>query len=325
MISTIDEARRFFVNLLPPGHDDLYDETPGSDPFLFFDAIGESFKTQGFDLLEALRSEIPVPSMQERLLDWEKATGITGQLVALFGDVEARRKALIGKLRESGPFADPVVASIFSSLFGYFPTTPVEIMKCDRAQLRARHSYGYSADISIGAGSTASVPLYVPDDGLCSRAGVQLDLNFAVTDLTGYGISLTGPDGTTVSWSDDWTEVPFRLYGIEFAGKPIHGIWTLSIFNGGAVPNTLLSAPWLFAEGIGPGQSTGGAVFHWGVYADPDHLGENGEAPDFQAAEFSIQRIKHSHAVGSLVVSKEPWPGTTNGFHAAIPGRCTPA
>lgn len=324
MISTIDEAQRFLFNLFPPGHDELYDETPGSDPWLFFEALGESFKTLGFDVLATLQREIVVPSMVAKLPDWEAATGIANYLVALFGTTQQRQSSLIAKFRESGPFSDPVVASIFSALFGFFPTTPVQILKAQRADLRLLHSYGRATDFAIPVGTTTSILIHVDDGGLCAKAGVQLDLNFAVGDLAGYVITLTAPDGTAVTWEDDWTEVPFRLYGIAFAGKPIHGLWTLSIFNGGAVPNTLFSAPWLFVEGIAPNQDTGGAVFHWGVYADVNHLGENGATPDFQSARAAIERIKHSHTVGDIIQSLDPWPDVVSGTHSSIPDECVP-
>jgi hypothetical protein len=112
------------------------------------------------------------------------------------------------------------------------------------------------------------------------------------------------------------------LFGIEFANTPIQGSWFLSVTNnsGGTV-----NFHWsVFVEGIGPNQETGGAIFDWGVYADPAHLGESGVPSDFPAARLAIQKIAHSHTVGNLLQSLDPYPDVDVDVHAAIPDECIP-
>lgn len=327
MISTIDGARRYLLNLLPPGWEYLYDDSSSGDVYLLFDALGALVKAYGFDLLEALRRElIPGPGLVQKLADWEKALGISSQLSAVFGSTAQRQAAVVAKLREFGAFCDPVVTSILGPLLGYADSTPVRLVKADRGALRLAHSYGFSADVPVANGASMDIPIYVGDAGLASRAGAQLTLNFAAATMTGVTVTLKSPWGLV---SDSWSSpgngsTLMRLASTKFAGKPVHGSWVLTVANasGGAI--TLYSDRWLFVEGIAVAQDTGGASAHWGVYADPAHLGERGSPPDLPAIRKVIERIKHSHTVGRLIQSLTPYPDAASGANAAIPDECVP-
>lgn len=323
MSTTIDEARRYLLNLLPPDHEFLYDETTTGDVYLLFDAAGEVFKRFAFDVLDTLQRELYPSSAVNKLVDWITATGLGSEIVAQFGSVTDKQAAVVGKLRESGAFCDPVVASIFSALFGYFPTTPVEIMKSDRALLRQMHTYGVPVDSVVPAGQTVKFFLQSPRGGKLAKCGAVLELAFT-SSATGYTVVLTAPDGSSKTWTVTDPDIPFRLYTTDLVGASVLGTWELDISNTGGIDNTLLSAPMLFVEGIGTDYDLAGAVFHWGVFADIAHLGENGATPDLAAAAASIERIKHSHTRGWLITSKNPIPGVSSGPNAAIPGRCIP-
>jgi hypothetical protein len=80
----------------------------------------------------------------------------------------------------------------------------------------------------------------------------------------------------------------------------------------------------LFVEGLARGQSTGGAIFEWGVYVDPAHVGENGTAADLAGARLAIKRLKHAHTVGSLIQSLAPWPDISSGINSSIPDEWLP-
>jgi hypothetical protein len=321
---TIDDARRYLLSLLPPGAEQLYDLIPLGDVFLLFDALGEVFKTYAFDLLNTLRQELFPSSAVQKLPDWETPLGIAKQAPALFGAIAQRQAAVVAKLRESGPCCDPVVQSIMGPLLGYFPTTPVQIVKTDRSALRLAHTYGFAQDVTLPAGQTTSLSIVVNDGGKVSKAGAQLNLVFSTADLRSYAVTLTAPDGKAKTWTGGWSTTPVTLFAPELAGSKIQGAWTLSIINGSAAPSTLFAGGVLFVEGIGPNQRTGGAVFEWGVYADPAHVGESGTPMDVPSILETLARIKHSVSPASLLLSVNPYPDTASGPNSAIPDMCIP-
>lgn len=299
---TADEARELLINLLPPGKDELYDLTPGSDVWEFFAALGDGFKEFAFDLLDTLRREVPGGQLLQKIPDWVHALGIGSQVAVAFGTVEQQRAAIVAKLREFGAFCDPVMQSIFGPLLGYFDTTPVELIRADRGQLRLLHSYGQAVDVVVPASGSATVEIFVEDGGKVPWMGAQLDLAFSAV---GVQVQLDSPYASaTASWTP--TVTPCRLASRAFTGAQCRGTWKLTLTNPTGAPITLYSAPWLFVEGMATGLDTAGAAAHWGVYADPLLIGENGNAPDFGAVQRAIARAKHSHGVGALFLTKAP-------------------
>jgi hypothetical protein len=322
---TIDDARRYLLGLLPPGHDNFYDESASGDMYLLFDGIGALFKTYAFDLLDTLRAEVFPSTAQQKIPDWEGALGIANQAPALFGNTSQRQQAVLAKLREFGPFCDPVVQSVIAPLLGYFPSTPLRLIKCDRSALTLMHSYDFTAgaDVAIPVGTTTR-SVVVIDGGKVAKMGAQLTLVFAANDTSLFSFTLTGPDGTSKTWAAGSSNAPLWLTAIEFAGAKIQGIWRLSITNASGAPTTLYSAAPLVVEGIGAGQQTGGAVFDWGIYVDPAHAAESGVPVDLVSARAAIARIKHSHTVGNLIRSLAPMPDVDSGVNASIPDECIP-
>lgn len=309
MISTLDEARRYLLNLLPPGAELLYDLTTSGDVYLIFDGVAQAFLNYGFNLLAKLATEIFPNSAVDKLPDWEADLGISSLNPALYGTTQQRQAALVAKLRESGPWCDPVVASILQPLLGYFPTTTVQIVKCPRAELNTAHTYD-GGSLFCGHGSNAfSRKIETHDGGVISQAGVRLSLFLGAplpTDqITTF--SLIGPDGTTKNWllAGDGVTTGFKLFAPNFAGKQLLGgqQWKLGINNISAATDVTVTDFQFIVEGIGPNQETGGAIFSWGAYADPAHLGENGVPADFGAARAAIARIEHSEADGALILA----------------------
>jgi hypothetical protein len=321
---TVDDARRYLLNLLPPGAHLLYDLGPVGDVLLLFDAIGEAFKRFAFDLLDTLLQEIFPSTCIQKLPDWETATGVENLNPALFGNTAQRQTSVISKLRESGAFCDPVAQSVLGLLLGYSQTIPVQLIKADRSRLRLEHTYSFAADVSLPPGQITNIPIFVNDGGKVARMGAQLTLTFADADLSAYTITLTAPDGRSKQWGLKWTSAPVCLFAQSLSGARVFGNWTLSIANGSIVANTIFAGSSLFVEGIGPNQDTGAAVFHWGVYANLAHVGENGVPADYPSVRAAIQRIKHSHTVGYLIQSLAPWPDVVTGAHSAIPDACIP-
>src|SRR5262249_17480434 len=156
-----------------------------------------------------------------------------------------------------------------------------------------------------------------------SGTGAQLTLAFAKTDTTQYSFALTAPDGSSKTWAGG-TTAPQWLTAPSLAGAQIQGVWKLVIANGSGISNVLYGTSFLFVEGIARRQETAGAIFDWGVYADPAHLGENGTPANFAAARATIQKLAFAHTVGNLVQSIAPYPNMDSGVSSSIPNECCP-
>lgn len=324
-MTTQAEARRYLFGLLPPGIEKLYDLEPGGDPYNLLDAGASLLRRFGFDLLDKLRREQFPLFVIDKLPDWERFLGLARFLMAQLGTISQRQQSVVSKIRERGPFIDSLTQAVIAPLLGYFPSTPLEILRTDRAALRIAHTYQVGATLadawSIGASSTDHRTVQVRDGGKVAKMGARVVLELGAA---GAGVvTLTGPDGTAKSWTFDGDGTGLLgFFGKEFAGAAITGWWKVTVQNTGGSPLPIIVS--FFIEGIARNQDTAGAASHWGVYADPAHIGESGYS-DFEAVMAAIRRIKHSHDRGRLILSKEPWPGVATGAHAAIPGRCIPS
>lgn len=327
--TTVDDARQRLLEGLPDGADALYDLTPATGDFWkFFQSIAALLKTYAHDLVDLARLEVVPQLCRYKLPDWERVFALTSSRVAQVGTIPQRQAQIVGAFRAAAGqgSAIPTVQGILNPLLGYFPTTPVRIIETDIPGLRVQHQYGFQQDVTIPNGTTATVQFQVNDGGKVSKMGAQLELAFSQTTITAHIFTLTGPDGRSVTWSGGtYPAVPLKLYAQALAGAAMYGTWTLAVTNNSGSSNTLYASSALFVEGMNRGQSTGGAIYHWGAYADPAHVGENGTPPDLQAALSAIKKVTFSHCVGRLLVSVWPWPHQQTGIHAAIPGRCIPS
>lgn len=324
---TFDDAYARTFGALPKGIDNLLDFTPGvGDFYKYFWVIGSMLKL-GYDLVDLVAREIVPYLARYKLPDWERLFALLQTLTALRGTIPQRQAQVLGAWRAAATKSAsiPTVAATLGPLLGYFPTTPVKIIEADRSTLQLFHSYDFCGGIdqSIPVGTT-TLSVYVNDGGKVSTMGAQLTLTFANADTSLYSFTLTAPDGTSKTWAAGATNSPLWLTAPGLSGAQIQGAWTLSITNGAFLSNTLLSSLQLFVEGIGPRQQTGGAIFEWGVYVDPVHLGENGTPPDFNASRVAVRKLSFSHSLPALLQSLSPYPNTDSGIHAAIPDECIP-
>jgi hypothetical protein len=99
-MTTLDEARRFLLNLLPPGAERPYSLIPGGDVYQLFDAFAASVKQFGFDLLDVLRLEITPAECIQKL-------------------------------------AGPLVKSVIAPLLGFLNPATLQILNTDRVAMRA--------------------------------------------------------------------------------------------------------------------------------------------------------------------------------------------
>jgi len=315
-MTTLDEARRFLLNLLPPGAERLYSLVPGGDVYQLFDAFAATVKQFGFDLLDVLRLEITPAECIEKLGDWESALALVSTWAALHGTAEQRRAGILSRLREAGGFTRSLVRAVIAPLFGFLNPATLQILNTDRAAMRAAHTYT-GADANQPMPGTFSVA--VNDDGRVTKAGAQLSITLTAPALEQLTLQLSTPDGQTKTWSalgsGAITNQAFLLGAPELAGARVWGLWTLAISGTGTL------VKWsLFAEGAGLG-GLAGDVFEWGVYLDPAHAGENGVAPDLHAVGQTMARIQHAHADGHIIRAFSASPDTP----LAIPDQFLPA
>jgi hypothetical protein len=322
---TVDDVYRRLVASLPAGVEDLYDLSKAGDYYRFYQVIAAALKTYSYDLVDLLRREIAPQLAQYKLRDWERVFGIDTSQIAQIGTVTERQAQVIAGWRAAAGQGSsiPAVQAVLGPLLGYFPTTPVEVIEANRPALTKAHTYGPSIDIALPVGTTI-IDIPVNDGGTVAAMGAQLLLSFASAPVSGFSVALRAPAGQAKAWTPSWTALSGVLYGPEFAEVQIQGHWSLAIINTSGVANTLKAGSGVFVEGIATGQETGGAIFTWGVYADPAHLGENGTPGDFGAAQAALDHLAFAYTRGILITSLAPWPDVTMGVHASIPDRCLP-
>lgn len=320
-MTTLDQIRGFLLSLFPPGFENLYDLTPGvGDLYQLMDAFAQAFKSYVFDSINTLRTEIFPQSAVQKLPDWETALGISNQAPAIFGNTAQRQQAVIAKLREFGPFCDQVVQSVIGPLFGYFPSTPVQIIKCIRSELDTAHTYT-GGGFSVPNGTTvSSAPVTNHDGGTTSKAGARVTITLDSPLPANATFQLIAPDGTTVNLSTPHGSTTYHCFAAGVAGTPVsYGSWWVLKCHNTSGSTVSIDSWSLIVEGINRNQETGGAIFVWGVYADPLHVSENTPA-DYVSARAAIDRIEHSHTRGEVILALSAKPDSAQ----AIPDTFLP-
>lgn len=330
-LTSFDDAYQRVFDALPPGIDNVLDFTPGSGDFYKLTwVVGALLKLFVFDAIDLLRAEVMPYLSRFKLPEWEGILGLRGSRVAQIGTIVQRQAQVLGAWRSAAGQGSsiPTVQAVMSPLLGYNPSTPVLVIEADVSGIQLLHRYSFPLDIVVTTGNSGSTSIPVTDGGKVAAMGAQLELTVSpASALAGCAFTLTAPDGRTFTWTGTaatWPTSPVKLYGKSFAGAAILGSWTLSVANTSGVTVTVYAGSTLFVEGIARGQQTAGAVFDWGVYADPDHVGENGAAVDYVAIRAALRKLNFSHAIANVIQSLEPWPDVDIGFNAAIPDECIP-
>lgn len=327
--TSVDQARSALKTAFPPGAGDWYDWDNPDDQFFYpiTYAIAQVLKTYGYDYADLMRQEVNPLLAKLKLPEWEAVLGITQNAASAVNKwIATRQTAVISKLRESGASTLANIRAALEPLLGFSSANAgtLQIIECNRAALTALHTYANNAGASIGGGSNVSQSVYVNDGLVVGAAGVQVAVTITSTNPEQLSFTLTGPNGSSPQASVTWaaaslpvgsvTSTTFYLYEkATSAGTNILGTWSLQV-NTGAAACTLVS--WsLFVEGVGAGQSTGGAAFEWGAYADPTKTNN----PDLVATLRSIKRIQPGFSNGALLLSINAYPDTVSGVNASIP------
>lgn len=325
----LEDAHALFLQGFPDGVEEVYDLEPTGDYFKLFRVIAQQLKTFAFDLADVLRRELVVRTSRYVLPDWERRFGLTTSRAATIGTIPQRQAQVVSAWRAAAGQGSsiPAVEGVLGPLLGYSPSTSVEVLECSRSALTVEHTYADLTPLVIADTATGTRSQSITHHGgIVSTGGVRLELELS-SGSGAIDVTLTGPRGDSKTWSIDASGTELTLlFGQEFVGKQIYGIWDLSVTNNSGASITLIWSVLVegVQVGIQPRQNTAAAIFHWGVYADPLHLGENGVPADFQAARAAIQKMAFAHTVANLIQSKVPFPDVEAGANSSIPDECTP-
>jgi len=302
-MATAEELQQALIGAFPPGtHDRIdWEGTPG-DHLL---AISQTVLAKGVvPVDELLANACPLTATSDRLRDWERALGLSGSRTARFGALEARRRAVIARLREYGPPTIPMIQSVVAPLLDYADPLDLVILEASRSGLRTAHTYtGVLTSASTSLGCVYSWRVF--DDGRLSDSGVQLDVTLTHGDLTKLSVLVTAPSGetatATVFGRGAAAGDTVRVCLPDMAAASVMGVWTAE-FNASAGAGTV-DAVEAFVEGAGrdssgwPGLSA--AKFELGVVYEADK--SNGEV-DLDAARAAIARITYATRISALIL-----------------------
>lgn len=320
-----EDALDLLVQLLPEGAAKLYGILNKSgDPYEFYAAIADAFKTYCYDQIDILRGENNPLTAIYRVTDYEAVLGLSASATALTGTLQQRRNAIVSKLRESGAFTLANIRAIIAPLLGYANASDLQVIESDRAAQTAAHTYTATGG-AIGANTSLSVSIVVNDDGGLSSAGLQLQLPITSTNPEQLSVSVTGPTTGTGSGqivlnftagsfpAGAVTANVFQLNDLTSKGKWITGTWTVRVWTGAAV--CTLGTVSLFAEGCGQRDSggydgLGASQFKFLVYADAAKMGVSGAA-SLEAARGALKRIQPAYALGTVVSNASAQPSAS--------------
>lgn len=302
-MATAEELQQALIGAFPPGtHDRIdWEGTPGNHLL----AISQTVLAKAVAPVdELIANACPLTATSDRLRDWERALGLSGSRTARFGALEARRRAVIARLREYGPPTIPMIQSVVAPLLDYADPTELVILEASRTDLRAAHTYTGV----LTSASTALSCVYAWrafDDGRLSDSGVQLDVTLTHGDLTKLSVLVTAPSGetatATVFGRGAAAGDTIRVCLPDMAAASVMGIWTAQ-FNASSGAGTV-DAVEVFVEGAGrdssgrPGLSA--AKFELGVVYEAD---KSSGSADIDAARAAIARITYATRISALIL-----------------------
>jgi len=353
--TTVDlaQARRLCLDAWPPNTPHEFGEPgPGqtrSPDAELMDWFGELFKRFFWDLFDTWRREMDPGLAYLKLSDWRDLF----QIVTNPRRRQDLAALVVARLRELSQGSTAFgIASAVGTVLGYVDPTQLEILSFTPSQLRSAVQYVSQLPAQAIPDAAAPAPLrlitpHLYDGGVVWGSGSWMALSFDIAAGKAIHARLISPDGFVRSWSPVTKvhEVQLcLLYGLEMAGRPVHGNWTLELYRdvgspavnlngwtlyvpgaprsigvGPAVPPAL-GPPWpLLAPNVVPSAGLGRWKAWWGVYVDPA-LVSKATAADLREARNALSRIRHAYQRADLILTKTPIPGTVQ----AAPGSFIP-
>lgn len=353
---TEPQARELCLQAWPPGTFHEFGEpAPGqrrAPDAELMDWFALLWKRFFWDLVDILRREMDPGRAVLKLSDWRDLY----QIVSNPSRREDLAALVLARLREFGQGCTLYgVAASLGTILGYADPTQIEILQLSPSQLRAAVQYVFPLPgpvaIPAAASFAGALQLLTPhlyDGGAVWSSGTWLSLVFSVAAGKRIHVRLTAPDGQSKTWSPitQTHEVTTAvLYGVELAGRPVHGNWLLEVYREMGAPALDLIGSVLYAPGAPRTQGVGPSVppalgppwpdvvpnvvsraglgrwIEWfGVYADPAKMGVK-SAADLREARAALSRIRLALNRADLVLTKSPIPGDSKTIPgAAIPG-----
>ncbi len=311
------ELKNTLLSSLPPG----VSEQLAPDVVEHFGAVAATMQ-HGLDAVDLLAvNASPLTSGSERLRDWERYLGIADTRTALFGTVDARRSAVISRLREYGTPTSAMIRAVLAPLLGYSDSSTLTLLEPSRSSIRTTNEYlGSLGNATMSMVSPGIWIFWVSDGGRC--AGVPaIDVTITTSDdNTATAIGLQAPSGQLYMVYDKLrgtaTSQTYRVYFPEAAAESsVMGRWRAFVYLSGVNTGTLDAAR-LFIEGVDRDGGKASGIFEWAAVYEP--LKSSG-SPDFSAALAAASRLGLATRRGGIVHIADAGVGLAVGDYAMIP------
>lgn len=312
------ETREALLATLPPG----VRETLADDVIALFDAVASTIDFSAVAAVDALDADAtPLTCGSDRLRRWETDLGIAQSRTALFGTVDARRAAVISRLREYGTVTTAMLQAVLAPLLDYSDPSTLTILEPSRTGIRNANEYlGLVYKASMSLVSPGIWQFWVADGGRCAGVPV-LDITLTTTgDTKDTVVALQSPDGTYYQVFDKLrgtaASTTYRLYFPSAkVVTSIMGLWRVYVYLSGANTGTFDGAR-LFVEGDDRDGGKASGLYEWAAVYEP--LKSKG-SPDFPAALAAASRVGMATRRGAIVHIADAGVGLADGDYAMIP------
>jgi hypothetical protein len=291
------------------------------DVVAHFGAIASTMQ-HGLDVVDALAvNATPLTAGSDRLRDWERYLGIASSRTALWGTVEARRAAVISRLREYGTPTAEMIRAVLAPLLGYSDSSTLTLLEPSRTAVRTTNEYfGSLGNASMSLVSPGIWIFWVADGGRCAGCPV-LDVTITTTgDNTATAIGLQAPGGQLYMVYDKLrgtaSTQTYRVYFPEAAAEAsIMGRWRAFVYLSGANTGTVDAAR-LFIEGVDRAGGKASGIYEWAAVFEPTKATGT---PDFPAALAAAGRLGLATRRGGIVHIADAGVGLAAGDYGMIP------
>ncbi len=311
------ELKNTLLSSLPPG----VSEQLAPDVVEHFGAVAATMQ-HGLDAVDTLAvNASPLTAGSERLRDWERYLGIADTRTALWGTLDARRAAVVSRLREYGTPTAEMIRAVLAPLLGYSDSSTLTLLEPSRSSIRTTNEYlGSLGNATMSMVSPGIWIFWVSDGGRC--AGVPaIDVTITTSDdNTATAIGLQAPSGQLYMVYDKLrgtaTSQTYRVYFPEAAAESsVMGRLRAFVYLSGVNTGTLDAAR-LFIEGVDRDGGKASGIFEWAAVYEP--LKSSG-SPDFSAALAAASRLGLATRRGGIVHIADAGVGLAVGDYAMIP------
>lgn len=311
------ETRESLLASLPPGVRD----TLADDVIALFDATASTIDISALAAVDTLDADTtPLTCGSDRLRRWEKDLGISDTRTALWGTLDARRAAVISRLREYGTPTAEMIRAVMAPLLGYSDSSTMTLLEPSRTSIRNTNEYlGTVGNATMSMVSPGIWIFWVSDGGRCAGAPV-LDVTITTSgDNDDTAIGLQAPSGQLYvvygKLRGTATSQTYRVYFPEAAAESVMGRWRAFVYLSGANTGTVDAAR-LFVEGVDRSGGKASGLYEWAAVYEP--LKSSG-SPDFPATLAAAGRLGLVTQRGGIVHVADAAVGLAVGDYAMIP------